>query len=98
MKELALTLMQVADSCGKKLPIHNSHLNIVTSISEHMVWSRLHVQIVHRSGIHNDATTNDADVCQKCAIRLLTDLERVKKKGERATEGAESIDQEGWNA
>jgi hypothetical protein len=85
------------DKCGKKLPSSSNSLNIVTELIEGgQWWSRLHVYIVNRHGLHNDATENDADLCKKCAIEILTDaLERVKK-GERATAGTETSDQKGW--
>jgi hypothetical protein len=84
------------DSCGKSLGGPGS-LNIVTSLSgENLLWSRLHVGIVKRSGMHNDATEEGADLCQKCAIVLLANAIRRIRAGERASKGAETSEQEGW--
>ena len=84
------------DKCGKKLKTCDNTMNIMTSLSEAMCWSRLHVQIVHRHGIHNDATEEQADLCKSCAAELLTDALKRVRAGERATEGTESSDQERW--
>jgi hypothetical protein len=83
------------DNCGKKL-LGSRSLDITTSKSEENPWSRLHVRILHIQGYHNESTEEDADLCKKCAMALLSDaLERVKK-GERASAGTEEIEQSGW--
>jgi hypothetical protein len=61
------------DKCGKKLKTCDNTLNIVTELSDGDLsqwWSRLHVYIVHRHGIHNDAEEEHADLCKKCAIEI----------------------------
>lgn len=84
------------DKCGKKLKTYNNTLKIIKEISTRAFWSRFRLRIEYIYGMHNDATTNDADLCQACAIELLSDaLDRVKK-GERASAGTETPDQKGW--
>ena len=84
------------DNCGAPL-LGPSPLNIVTSKSEaSMAWSRLHVKIEHRHGYHNNADTEDADLCRRCADILLTDaLERIRNR-KRASAGTEHSEQQGW--
>lgn len=84
------------DNCHRKLP-RNSNLDIVTSISEGGVWSRLHVQIMRKHGIQNKFEIDQADLCRPCTIDLLSDALKRVRKGERATAGTESGDQVGWN-
>lgn len=85
------------DKCGKELPGHRNSLNIVTSMCEDSYgWARLHVRIKLRSGIHNDASTTDADLCQQCAIALLKDALNRVRMGERATKGAEDSNEGKW--
>jgi protein-arginine kinase activator protein McsA len=87
------------DNCGKNLPTCNNSLEIVTSKSERSVgWSRLHVVIQHRHGSHNDGETDNADLCKKCAVKLLTDALQRVKDGERTTKGAETSDQGNWES
>ena len=84
------------DNCGKKLA-GPSCLNIVTSKSEQSLgWARLHVAVQLISGAHNDSQTSDADLCKKCAIKLLSDALRRVRGGERATAGTEEIEEQGW--
>jgi hypothetical protein len=71
-------------------------MNICTSKSEDLFWRRLHVKIELRSGVNNVANTDNADLCQDCAIVLLTDALKRVKKGERATKGTESMYHEEW--
>lgn len=80
----------------KKLFTHRNLLDIVTSLSESSFWSRLHVRIMHVSGVHNSANTEPAELCKTCVIKLLEDALSRVRKGERASEGVESSDQEGW--
>lgn len=84
------------DNCGKKVSYDNQ-LDIVTSLNEGTYWSRLHVKIKRRSGYHNDAKIEDAALCKKCAVKLLTDALKRVKAGERATAGTEASEQKGWN-
>lgn len=84
------------DKCGKKLKTSHNSVNIVTSLSESMCWSRLHVQIVHVHGVHNDAETEQADLCKSCAVELLIDALKRVRNGERATEGTEHPEQGAW--
>jgi hypothetical protein len=85
------------DNCGKSLSDSRNSLDICTSKSEGALWRRLHVKIQHISGFHNDATTEDADLCRGCAVALLADALKRVKAGERATAGTESTEREGWN-
>jgi hypothetical protein len=71
-------------------------INLVTSLSESLAWSRLHVNIKLMSGVHNDSSFEPADLCRECAIALLSDAVNRVKKGERASAGTESSDQLGW--
>jgi len=85
------------DNCGKDLPTCDNNMEIVTSKSEHNIgWSRLHVVIQHHHGSHNDGDIENADLCQKCAVKLLTDALRRVKNGERTTAGVGSSDQGSW--
>lgn len=78
------------DFCGKKLPTYSNSLVIVTSKSEQSIgWSRLRVTIEHHHGSHNDGEKNPADLCKRCAIKLLTDAIARVKKGERVSAGVE---------
>lgn len=87
------------DYCGKELPTFENSLNIHTSINESNIgWSRLHVKIQNHHGSHNDGKTNDADLCQSCAIKLLSDALEKVKNGVRASKGTESIYEEKWNS
>lgn len=82
------------DNCGKSLKTCNNSINIVTQKDDSNThWSRLRVRIEYSHGCHNDGKTDDADLCQKCAILLLEDAFKRVKKGERASEGTESADQ-----
>lgn len=84
------------EKCGVKLPTSRNELNIVTRLSDAVCWSRLHVQIVHRSGIHNASNTEQADLCRSCAIELLKDALGRVNAGERASKGTESSEQRNW--
>lgn len=75
----------------------SSSLDIVTSLNEESIaWSRLHVNIILRSGCHNDSTKEDADLCKRCVIDLLEDALKRVRTGERATAGVESASAGGW--
>lgn len=83
------------DNCGDTVPTHRG-VNIVTSKSESMSWSRLHVRIEHKHGMHNDATIEDAALCQDCAIDLLKDALKRVEGGERASKGVEDSKAKNW--
>ena len=86
------------DHCGKALPTFKNNLDIAISKSESNIgWSRLHIKIEHHHGSHNDGQRDDADVCQECAIKLLTNALEQVKKGVRATQSTESIYEEAWH-
>lgn len=86
------------DLCSRKLPTFKNNLTIVTEKnSSSAFWSRLSVKVDYCSGVHNDGTTRDAELCKPCAVRLLTDALKRVKAGERATKGSESSDLEGWH-
>lgn len=90
------------DKCGKRLRTDKNSLDIVTSLSEDVYWSRLHVQIIHTHGIHthgihNDGTTEPAELCRQCTVDLLKNALKRIQKGERATAGTEGIEQGGWS-
>jgi len=75
-----------------------NNMDIVTDLDEGgSYWKRLHVQIKERHGVHNQAEEGDAELCQLCAITILTDALKRVKKGERTTAGAGHADQQGWN-
>ena len=59
-------------------------------------WSRLNVRIEHRHGYHNNGETEDAELCQPCAIFLLEDALEKVKAGVRATQGSHSSYEEKW--
>lgn len=84
------------EKCKSKLNTCKNHVNIVTSLSESSWWSRLHVRIIHISGMHNDSTADMADLCQPCTVALLQDALKRVQGGERTTAGYESSDQQGW--
>jgi uncharacterized protein YlaI len=90
------TVTYHCDKCGKKLDTSGNTMDIVTSLYETMCWSRLHVTIIHRHGMHNDWQADKADLCQKCAIDLLTDALKRVKSGERATKGTQDSEQKDW--
>jgi len=86
------------DRCGKKLKTYSNHINIVTSNSEENTsWSRLHVQINHRWGAHNDFEESDADLCKTCSVALLEDALKRVQKNERMSAGVETIDTLGFD-
>ena len=85
------------EKCGKKLKAYQNSIDIVTSLREDGYWSRLHVKIEHIHGVHNDATTEAADLCKLCTIQLLTDALKRIRKGERATAGVEGIEEGKWS-
>jgi hypothetical protein len=84
------------DKCGKKLKTCDNSMNIVTSLSESLYWSRLHVQITRIHGMHNDENIDQAELCKSCAVGLLTDALKRVKAGERATAGTETSEQGDW--
>ena len=84
------------DKCGKTLKTCDNDMDICTSISESSYWRRLHVKIEHAHGMHNDGTTEQADLCKPCAVALLADALKRVKAGERATAGTQDIDQQNW--
>lgn len=84
------------DRCGKQLEHSRNSVDIVTSLKESGYWSRLHVQILHRHGVNNDATVEQADLCQPCASHMLDDALQRIRHGERATAGTESALQGTW--
>ena len=86
------------DKCGKRLKSYQNSLDIVTSLHEGSCWSRLHVKILHRHGVHNDAEQEDADLCKSCAVKILSDALARVKRGERATAGAGAIEEQKWDA
>jgi hypothetical protein len=90
------TTVYNCDKCNKRIT-YSSCLDIMTSLTEAVCWSRLHVRIIRIHGIHNDANYDKAFLCKKCTMMLLKDaLERVEK-GERTTKGTEEIDEQGWD-
>lgn len=84
------------DKCGRKLKTHQNTLNIVTSLREGGYWSRLHVSVTHRHGVNNDGREEKAKLCKSCAIKLLEDALARVRKGERATEGSEAVEEGKW--
>lgn len=91
------TTKYFCDMCKSKLKTCHNTMSIVTSKSESdHYWERLHVKIALVHGAHNDCETEDAELCQQCAIRLLTDALKRVSNGERATAGVESSRQEYW--
>lgn len=85
------------DKCKKKLKTSQNNLTIVSNEKEGpAVWSRFCVLIEYHHGIHNDATRENADLCQKCAIELLADALKRVKAGERASAGTEEIEKQKW--
>jgi protein-arginine kinase activator protein McsA len=88
----------VCDRCGKKLKTYRNSLDIRTSLREiQHHWARLHVTIVHKHGVHNSFKAERADLCKGCTIHLLEDALKRVRAGERASEGTESVEQEGWH-
>jgi hypothetical protein len=80
------------DNCDKKLP-DESHVTIVTSKSEESYcWSRLRVIIEYYHGAHNNGTIDPADLCQLCAVALLTDALKRVKAGERSSAGVDDVE------
>lgn len=91
------TIHYNCDNCDRTLKTGDNELNIMTSKSESSYWKRLHLRILVKSGMNNDCTEEDADLCKKCAIDLLEDALRRVKSGERTTAGTASIDAEKWH-
>lgn len=87
---------QSCDKCGRALKGHRNSMNIVTSLRDSSSWSRLHVQVTHIHGFHNDAQEDPADLCKPCAVALLTDALKRVRSGERATKGTEDSSMQGW--
>lgn len=85
------------DKCKTKLPSCNNSIDIRTSLSEDSLWSRLHVIIQHKHGIHNNVTVDAAELCQECTLALLEDAISRIRTGERATKGTESSIQGNWD-
>jgi len=90
------TTIYSCDRCGKKLRTCNNSIDIVTELHKDNPWSRLHVNIIHRHGVHNDSTEEEAELCQECATNILTDAVKRIKIGERATAGTETIEMRKW--
>lgn len=91
------TTSYFCDKCGNQLNNSDNSLNIVTSLREYSSsWSRLHIQITHQHGAHNDWKEEDADLCQSCAYELLADALKRVKAGERLSAGVASSDIEKW--
>lgn len=86
------------DKCNCRLKTYGNNLNICSELKDSSSphWSRLHVKIEHRHGMHNDGTTKDAELCQSCAIQLLEDALNRVKSGERATKGTQGSEQGSW--
>lgn len=85
------------DHCEKKLKYYSNSLDIMTTKRDGSIgWSRLNVKVEHHHGSHNDEEVDQAELCKKCAIELLEDALKRVRKGERATKGTESSDEEGW--
>lgn len=85
------------DKCGGDLPTSKNSLDIVTSVTEGSgAWARLHVKIMLHHGINNSSRTEDADLCQRCAIELLKDALQRVRMGERSTAGTENSLQGNW--
>lgn len=85
------------DRCGKKLKTWANAIDLVTSLRETQCWARLHVVILHRHGMHNDATTERAELCKNCSVELLRDALNRALKGERASAGTEAVEELGWD-
>lgn len=84
------------DKCKKSLKVYANSLDIVTSLSEAGFWERLHVKIENVSGVDNNSSTRDADLCQQCCIKLLSDALQRVKSGERASAGTEQPEMMRW--
>lgn len=78
------------EKCGVELETSRNVMDIVTSLSESMCWSRLHVQITHVKGINNTSKEEKAELCRNCTIFLLKDALGRVCAGERASKGVES--------
>jgi hypothetical protein len=90
-------VIYTCEKCNKELKGYRGVLDIVTDLLGSLnYWSRLHVYIIHRHGVHNDAKEERAELCQDCTIALLKDALRRVQSGERATKGSESSYQKGW--
>lgn len=83
------------DKCHKKMG-HTNNMNIVTKLDESTHWSRLHIQITHISGLHNNSTKRAAEMCKNCTLELLRDAIGRISRGERMTAGVQSSEQQGW--
>lgn len=84
------------DRCHKSLSSCNK-LDIVTSLKCFYGWERLHVQILHISGLDNQYETRKADLCKECTISLLSEALKRIEAGERATAGVEEVEEQGWD-
>ena len=84
------------DKCGGALEGWRNSLNIVTEQTDSYLWSRLHVNVIHKHGGSNSGEEGFADLCQPCAVALLTDALQRVSRGERATAGTEDSHQHGW--
>lgn len=84
------------DKCKKELSTWHNNLEIVTSLTDGSLWSRLHVKIEYHHGVGNDFKKDEADLCQECAVELLSDALNRVRKGERATAGVESPTKQTW--
>jgi hypothetical protein len=56
-------------------------------------WARLDVKIEHSHGMHNTGETEPAQLCKACTVELLMDALKRVRKGERATEGTDKVEQ-----
>jgi len=90
------------DRCSKKLPGFRNNLDIVTPKDEEAerrwdrFWARFHVKIQFHHGVDNKAEWRDADLCKACAVFLLFNALRRVRAGERASKGAEGVDEQHW--
>lgn len=59
------------DRCGSVCK-RQQNSNFVFLLSEEYInWARLHVNIVYRSGAHNNFKDRPVDLCKKCAVFML---------------------------
>lgn len=87
------------DKCGKKLKTFSNNCCIVTEISKGNggPWQRLKLKIENHHGMHNDGHSEDAALCKKCVLQILTDAKKRVLKGERVTAGEGQIGQLGFD-
>ncbi len=62
------------DHCGKEVSESGANSLAIIPIRDDNPWKRFRIQLSVWSGVHNNATIEDADLCVNCATTLLEQM------------------------